>query len=78
MKMIEWIDDPENDAVKSDCGRFILYDLEPYQFLSGKIVIRCVLVDNSPTWFEYANTTSRVFKRRADAIREAQDRRRHF
>lgn len=71
--MIEWFEDPENGGVKSDCGRFILRDLEPYQFRSGKIVIRCVLVDNSPTWF-----VSRVFKRRADAISEAEFRRRFF
>ena len=76
--MIEWLDDPENGGVKSDCGRFILRDLEPYQFRSGKIVIRCVLIDNEPTYFEYWNTTSKVFKRRADAISEAENRRRHW
>ena len=74
---IEWIDDPEG-GVKSACGRFILRDLEPYQLLSGKWVRPCVLIDNEPTWFEYHNTTSKVYRRRADALSDAETRRRHW
>ena len=73
---IEWIDDPENDGVKSACGRFILRDLPPYQLSSGKWVCPSVLIDNSPTWFEFANTTSKVFRLRSDALCEAETRRR--
>ncbi len=74
---IKWLDDPEG-GVKSDCGRFILRGLEPYQLLSGKWVRPYVLIDNSPTWFEYHKTTSRRYRRRADALRNAETRRRHW
>ena len=63
---IEWIDDPENDGVKSDCGRFRITPL-PVEYRYGPFgarvaVLPCMLTDNDPKWACFT-----TFRRRSDA-----------
>jgi len=74
---IEWLDDPENGGVKSDCGRFRITPL-PVFYRYGRFGSRCSvhpvqLFDKNPPGVRRHLTT---YNRRADALRDAEFRRR--